>query len=285
MSETPKNTAGFEDTKPKGTYTDIANGVDAVGEALTKGIATSLSAMKQKAHQQQVVGPAKSHCAKSDGDVQMYEVEMNDVKLNTASHRLGVKKDLVSKSCPPKLRTTSPRVKGMSSESRERNQKMIQRATPSRIREPSHTGKSRNRIAAGDESGPAESARGRGQSVPDPEVSQLTQQMQDLKGVEHVDDHIIDLIAKIEQENAEQKRERLARITDATQKWCSCLPTAHQERIISLGERFLRRMDSTLYLISKFCKQEVELRTYEVYIYIFIYKHQTYYNSLFRKYA
>ena len=51
-----------------------------------------------------------------------------------------------------------------------------------------------------------------------PEISQLTQQMQDLKGVEQVDDHIIDLIAKIEQENAEQKRERLARITDATQK-------------------------------------------------------------------
>ena len=26
---------------------------------------------------------------------------MNDVKINTASHKLGVKKDLVSKSCPP----------------------------------------------------------------------------------------------------------------------------------------------------------------------------------------
>ena len=39
---------------------------------------------------------------------------------------------------------------------------------------------------------------------------------------------------------------RLARITDATQKWCSCLTTAHQERIISLGEKFLRRMDSTI---------------------------------------
>ena len=63
---------------------------------------------------------------------------------------------------------------------------------------------------------------------------------------DQVDSHIIDLIAKIKQESAEQKQERLARVTDATQKWCSCLPKAHQERIISLGEKFLRRMDSTL---------------------------------------
>ena len=130
ISETPKNAAGIEDTKPKGTYTGVANGVDALGETLTEGITTSLSAIKLKAYQQQIVGPAKSHCAKSDGDVQMDDAEMNDVKFNTVSHKLGVKKDLVSKSCPPKLRTTSPRSKGMLCESRERNQKTIQRATP-----------------------------------------------------------------------------------------------------------------------------------------------------------
>ena len=245
-NETPKNAVGSEDTKSKGTYTGIDNGVDAFGETLTEGIATSLSAIKLKAYQQQVVGAVKSHCVKSDGDVQMDDAEMNDVKINTASHKLGVKKDLVSKSCPPKLRTTSPRCKGKLSESRERNQKIIQRATSPRICVTSHAEKNRNRTVARDESGPAESVRGGGQNIPDPEISQLTQQMQDLKGVEQVDDHIIDLIAKIEQENAEQKRERLARITDATQKWCSCLTTAHQERIISLGEKFLRRMDSTI---------------------------------------
>ena len=84
---------------------------------------------------------------------------------------------------------------------------MIQRATPPRICVTSHTEKNGNRTVARHESGPAESARGGGQNIPDPEISQLTQQMQDLKGVEQVDDHIIDLIEKIEQENAEQKRE------------------------------------------------------------------------------
>ena len=122
-SETPKNAVGSEDTKLKGTYTGIDNGVDAFSETLTEGIATSLSAIKLKAYQQQVVGAVKSHCVKSDGDVQMDDAEMNDVKINTASHKLGVKKDLVSKSCPPKLRTTSPRCKGKLSESRERNPK------------------------------------------------------------------------------------------------------------------------------------------------------------------
>ena len=161
-------------------------------------------------------------------------------------HKLGVKKDLVSKSCPPKLRTTSPRCNGKLSESRERNQKSIQRTTSPRVGVASHTEKNRNRTSARDESGPAESVREEGQNVLDAEMSQLTQQMQDLKGIEQVDNHIIDLIAQIEQESAEEKRERLARIADATQKWCSCLTTAHQERIISLGEKFLRRMDSTI---------------------------------------
>ena len=184
----PKNTAGFDDVKPKGTYTDTANVINTPCEALAQDILASFPAMKQKVHQQQVVGPSKAQCARSDGDVHMDGVEIDEVKLNTASHRLGVKKDLVSKSCPPKLRTTSPKIKGMSGESRERNQKVIQRATPSRMRESSHTGKSRNRIVVGDESGPAEPNMERGQNDPDPEVSQLTQQMQDLKGVEHVDE-------------------------------------------------------------------------------------------------
>ena len=48
--------------------------------------------------------------------------------------------------------------------------------------------------------------------------------------------HIVDLIAKLEQEEAEQKKERRARITDTTCKWCSCLSKPHQEKIFSLGE-------------------------------------------------
>ena len=245
-NETPKSTASGEDTKSKGTYAGIDNVVGTCGETLTEGIVTNLSSTKLKTYQQQVVGAVKSHCVKPNDDVQMEDAEMKEVKMNTASHKLGVKKDLVSKSCPPKLRTTSPRCNGKLSESRERNQKSIQRTTSPRVRVASHAEKNRNRTVARDESGPAESVREGGQNVLDAEMSQLTQQMQDLKGIEQVDNHIIDLIAKIEQENAEEKRERLARIADATQKWCSCLPTAHQERIISLGQKFLRRMDSTI---------------------------------------
>ena len=243
-NETPKGTASCEDIKSKGTYAGIDNVIGTFGETLTEGMVTNLSSTKLNTYQQHVVDAVKSQCVKPNDDVQMEDAEMKEVKevmVNTASHKLGVKKDLVSKSCPPKLRTTSPRCNGKLSESRERNQKSIQRTTSPRVRVASHTEKNRNR-----ESGPAEFVRKGGQNVLDAEMSQLTQQMQDLKGIEQVDNHIIDLIAKIEQENAEEKRERLARIADATQKWCSCLATAHQERIISLGEKFLRRMDSTI---------------------------------------
>ena len=74
---------------------------------------------------------------------------------------------------------------------------------------PSHTEKNRNRTAAGDESGLAESARGGGQNIPDPEISQLTQQMQDLKGVEQVDDHIIDPLRKLSKKMQSRKERDL----------------------------------------------------------------------------
>ena len=60
-SETPKNAAGSEDAKLKGTYTGVANGVDAFGETLTEGIATSLSAIKLKAYQQQKLLDQPNH--------------------------------------------------------------------------------------------------------------------------------------------------------------------------------------------------------------------------------
>ena len=185
--------------------------------------------------------------------LQVVDAEMKDIKdikHNADSRKRGVKKDLVSKSRPPMLRVTSPKMNVKQSESRERNQRALQRATLSKTRDSSQTGKSRNRVTGKDESVVPETTFLQDGHGPDSEVSRLTQQMQDMKGVEQVDCQIVDLIAKIEQENAEQKRERLARVTDATQKWCSCLPNSHQERIISLGEKFLRRMDSTLcYLI------------------------------------
>ena len=122
----------------------------------------------------------------------------------------------------------------------------MQRATFAKIRDPSQTGRGRNNDAVGEDAITTETTHARAGHVSELADSRLAQQMQELEGVEQVDSQIIDLIAKIEQESADQKRERLVRITDATQKWCSCLPKAHQERIISLGEKFLKRMNSTL---------------------------------------
>ena len=241
-----KDASLLEDTKTKGNYTNAVCGEGTLIETLSKGIGTDLLESKQNGQQQYVADTRKSHNTLSGCGVQIVDAEMKDIKHNADSRRRGVKKDLVSKSCPPMLRVTSPKMNVKQSESRERNQRALQRATLSKIRDSSQTGKSRNKVAGGDESVILETTCLQDGHGPDSEVTRLTQQMQDLKGVEQVDCHIVDLIAKIEQENAEQKRERLARVTDATQKWCSCLPTAHQERIISLGGKFLRRMDSTL---------------------------------------
>ena len=196
-------------------------------------------------HQQCIAIPPKIpsssvHSAHAD------DTEMKDVRHHSESRKRGVKKDLVSKSCPPSLRTASSRISLGQNEPPERNQRLTQRATLSKIRDSSQAGRSRNKDTGGEEVTTSEATQkqiGHADNLAKP---QLTQQAQDIACAEHVDSHIIDLIAKIEQESAEQKQERLARVTDATQKWCSCLPKAHQERIISLGEKFLRRMDSTL---------------------------------------
>ena len=249
----PKDTSLREDTKAKGNYTNAVGGEGTLIETLAKDIGIDLLEAKQNEQQQYVADTRNSHNTLSGCGLQVFDAEMKDikdVKHNADSRKRGVKKDLVSKSCPPMLRATSPKMNVKQSESKERNQRALQRVTLSKTRDSSQTGKSRNRLMGKDESVVPETPFLQNGYGPDSEVSRLTQQMQDMKGVGQVDCQIVDLIAKIEQENAEQKRERLARVTDATQKWCSCLPSSHQERIISLGEKFLRRMDSTLcYLI------------------------------------
>ena len=249
----PKDTSLREDTKTKGNYTNAVGGEGTLIETLAKDIGIDLLEAKRNGQQQYVADTRNSHNTLSGCGLQVFDAEMKDIKdikHNADSRKRGVKKDLVSKSCPPMLRATSPKMNAKQSESKERNQRALQRATLSKTRDSSQTGKSRNRVMGKDESVVPETSFLQDGYGPDSEVSRLTHQMQDMKGVEQVDCQIVDLIAKIEQENAEQKRERLARVTDATQKWCSCLPSSHQERIISLGEKFLRRMDSTLcYLI------------------------------------
>ncbi len=65
------------------------------------------------------------------------------------------------------------------------------------------------------------------------------QHVQEFQKTADTQGHNVDLIARLEQEEAEQKKERRARITDSTRKWCSCLSKPHPEKIISLGEKFL----------------------------------------------
>ena len=211
----PKDTTLLEDTKPKGSYTNAACREGTLIETLSTGIGTDLLELEQNGQQQYVADTRKSHTTLSVCVSQIVDAEMKDIKHNTDSRKRGVKKDLVSKTCPPMPRATSPKVNVKQSESRERNQRALQRTTLSKIRDSSQTGRSRNKAAGGDESVILETTCLQDGHGLDPEVSRLTQQMQDLKGVEHVDCHIVDLIAKIEQENAEQKRERLARVTDA----------------------------------------------------------------------
>ena len=174
------------------------------------------------------------------------DAEMKDVRHQSESRKRGVKKDLVSKSCPPSLRTASPRISLDQKGPSERNQKLTQRVAISKLRDSSQAGRSRNKDAGLEDVATSEVIQKQIVYADNLVKPQHMQPVQDHSSTDQVDSHIIDLIAKIEQESVEQKQERLARVTDATQKWCSCLPKAHQERIISLGEKFLRRMDSTL---------------------------------------
>ena len=180
------------------------------------------------------------HCAHVE------DSEMKDARHQSESRKRGVKKDLVSKSCPPSLRTASPKISLDQKGPSERNPKPTQRVAISKLRDSSQAGRSRNKDAGLEDAATSEVIQKPIVPADNLVKSQHMQPVQNQPSTDQVDSHIVDLIAKIEQESVEQKQERLARVTDATQKWCSCLPKAHQERIISLGERFLRRMDSTL---------------------------------------
>ncbi len=144
------------------------------------------------------------------------------------------------------MRAGSPRLQIVKNGSHDKSQKTIQRASLSKIRESSQTGKSRNRIAAGDEGANPETSFAKTKHASYPSGLRSVQHLQKPKSSDEVGGHITDLIAKLDQEEAEQKQERRIRITDATHKWCSCLPKPHQDKVISLGEKFLRRMDSTM---------------------------------------
>ena len=243
---TSLHTSLQHNAKLQENYVSVESKGCALVDDLQIGIGAAPLDSEFTGHQQYIATPSRSHASLSGYGAQATDAEMKDVKHSADSRKRGVKKDLVSKSCPPTLRTASPRISLSQNEPRERNQRAMQRAAFAKIRDSSQTGRGRNKDTGGEEAIIIETTHVQAEHASNLVGPQLTQQMHNLESAEQVDCHIIDLIAKIEQESAEQKRERLVRITDATQKWCSCLPKAHQERIISLGEKFLRRMDSTL---------------------------------------
>ncbi len=243
---TSMHTSLSDDAKPRENYMLVEGKGIASQENLQVGIGFAPLESELTGHQQYVITPPRAQASPSGYQVQAIDAEMRDVKHSSDSRKRGVKKDLVSKSCPPTLRAVSPRVNLNRNEPQEKNQRTMQRAALTKIKDSSQIGRGRNKVTGGEEAIITEACLAQVGHTSHSESPQLTQQVQESKSVDQVDCHIIDLIAKIEQESAEQKRERFVRITDATQKWCGCLPKAHQERIISLGEKFLKRMDSTL---------------------------------------
>ena len=57
---------------------------------------------------------------------------------------------------------------------------------------------------------------------------------------------IIDLCLQLEQEEKEEAMHRRELVTDAVSKWSATIAAKRQERIIHLGEQFLKKMDSTI---------------------------------------
>ena len=197
-------------------------------------------------NQQQVITPPIARGPSLACHVQTPDIEMRDASHSLDIRKRGIKKDGVSKSCPPSLRAGSPRLQFHRNESQEKSQKTTQRVALAKIRESSQIGKGRNKAAAGDEGTNPGISPAKVKHGSHPCGSRLVQQLQNPKSANQVEYHITDLIAKIDQEEAEQQQERRKRIIDATHKWCSCLPKPHQNKLISLGEKFLRRMDSTM---------------------------------------
>lgn len=60
------------------------------------------------------------------------------------------------------------------------------------------------------------------------------------------DEDIVDLVKRLEREDAEAEMVMKAGISDSVQKWCSKLPIAHKQRIAHIALNFLRRIDSTI---------------------------------------
>ena len=196
--------------------------------------------------QQHVISPPIARGPSPVCHVQTPDIEMRDVNHSLDIPKRGIKKDGVSKSCPPSLRAGSPRLQFNRNESQEKSKKTIQRVAFAKIRESSQIGKGRNLVTTGDEGTNPGISLAKVKHASHPGGPRLVQQLQIPKSADQVERHITDLIAKIDQEEAEQKQERRNRIIDATHKWCSCLPKPHQDKLISLGEKFLRRMDSTM---------------------------------------
>ena len=192
---------------------------------------------------QQLVPPKKVSQSSQGDKEQAQGCEMPYASVVADTRKRRVKKDIASKSCPPSIRAISPAFKNGRNASHDRSYKKVHSMTLGKITESSQRERSRNRILAVEEVSGLYDASANAENTSSPMEVQHPQEVQNTVDLQ---DHIVDLIAKLEQEEAEQKKERRITITDSTRKWCNCLSKPHQDKIISLGEKFLRRMDSTM---------------------------------------
>ena len=225
---------------PSETYAPAATGGPIVSNSRIADV-SGLAGPEGPTDPQQLI-PPKIMSQTSQGDREQ-ACAKSYAAFVTDTCKRKVKKDITSKSCPPLKRDISPAIKAGRNASHDKNYKLLQSTTIGKIKESSQRERSRNRSFTVNEiSGPHYTSTNVGNTSSPREV----QHAQDFQETADTQGHIVDLIAKLEQEEAEQKKERRARITDSTRKWCSCLSKQHQEKIISLGEKVLRRMDSAM---------------------------------------
>ena len=140
-------------------------------------------------NQQRVIRPSIARGPSLTCHLQTQDVEMRDASHSLDTRKRGVKKDGVSKSCPPSLRAGSPRLQFHRNESQEKSQKTTQRVTLAKIRESSQIGKGRNKAAAGDEGTNPVISPTKVKHVFHPCSSRLVQQLQNPKSADQVESH------------------------------------------------------------------------------------------------
>ena len=147
---TPLHKPSQHDPKLHRSYLVCEDKSDLLDNDLQVGIEFAPLDSESTVHQQCIAIPSKIPSLSVHG-AHAEDAEMKDVRHHSESRKRGVKKDLVSKSCPPSLRTASPRISLDQKGPSERNQRLTQRVTLSKIRDSSQAGRSRNKDTGGED--------------------------------------------------------------------------------------------------------------------------------------